>query len=1838
MQTMKKYTKRILSSALALLMVMTCFVLPYAPKASAEVDKYYWKVIIKDVSGTNWLGVKKCMEHDANKIYINYKPNNGNGAAVTNDDNSCISLSKNELNEKGKTWEKTGSSNGFPYEFDGTRIKNKNSSNDSKYQITLLVSSSSSGPYTQVAYQEMSINHGAYMGKITVPTSEYPYVNNTGSISGADEVKVNRDGSQVTSGFTVSATDQFGVGWKSCTWSSNNTLATVAPNGLSCTGTFRNSSDNKDYTATLTASFTDANSSHNSTPATKSVTVRVPHSVSVSANGGTYSGTTPVTGKYTGETVTLGSVTRTAYDFANWSKSNGEGSVSSNIYTFGTGNGAVQANWTPHTYTMNFDGNGGTVAPTSTTYDVEDTTLNLPTSAVRTGYNFVNWTIAPIDGSVQTNWTEGDVVTSSISGKYGDVTARANWSPIGYTLSFDTNKGNRPGTVSISQTSKPVTYDAVYGELPTPTLPGYTFAGWFTEATGGTQVTSNTIYQIASNSTVYARWTTNSYTVTYNVDGGVALNPSSFSIEGGNLSSTTKVGYTFNKWQVIVANGNWVMDSLHNEGESLAGKYGNVTVKALWNANPYTITFNKNDSDRVGTATCDLTSKGATYDSAIGELPTPSLTGYEFNGWYTEATGGARIDATTIYNVANHLPAGDVTLYAHWTPITYTASFLPEGGEIVESINYTIESTFTFPTDSRIGYTFEVWGDGTAGNWVAGETFEANATSPAHRYGDVTFKASWIPNTYTLTFDKNGDTAVDGEFTQKTVTYDAAIGEMPTPTRIGYDFGGWFTENEHYTTEVTADTIYTIANGSTVYAKWNPITYTVTYNMTQGEAIEPTTYDITKNLKLEPGVCEGYTFVKWIVTVVDSPCSFRRFDNILSTDLNKGTGHYGNITVTPVFEVNQYTITWKFNDGNGMPQQSTSEKDYGYSVSDIDAPIVPQSYSDATYTYTFSGWSPAFAPVAGDTTYEAQYTRETRKYTVTWVNEANETVHTQDVAVGDSFNVYFSDTSLDAVEKYGYTVKWGRAGISYNNGDTIVMPTSNITITPIYTPIKYTITWQVEGKAPVTTQVDFGTIPTEPAGLDKTKAADEMYTYTFKEWSPAITAVDGDKTYNAVFEGTPIKYTITFKDDLNNVLASYELGYGVEITNIPAIPERENSVGSWIDLPQTMPAHDLVVYCEYSQNARYIYWIVEGESYRNSAEDGTQPEYDRVTPTKAATAEYTFEFAGWAETEGGTVLATMPTVDGEELTFYAVFNAIPKMYTVTWYADGAVVDTQQVAFGAQLPDVEIPAKTGHTATWAGAPATMPARNINVVASYTPINYTITWVVNGNSIETTFAYGTTPVFHGTTSKPASETTVYTFAGWDKAIVTVTGDETYTAQYTETAREYTLTWRASGVVVESLTVAYGSPITAIAVPTKTGYDGVWSEVPETMPARDLTITANYSPKSYTITWVTPDGEIQEQWHYDSTPVFSGTPVKAETAEMEYTFSGWSPAVTTVTGPARYVAVFTETPKSYTITFIADGVVVSSSELRYGDTINRPEVPEKEGHSASWNLIYSSMPARDLEVEAIYTARQYLVYWRVDNRNVYQEYVTFGTPIPVKPVPSKTGNTGVWDDQFNTMPARNIVINAFYTPNTYTLSWRFDDGEGSTEVTFGVDYEYTFVSENLPDGLRIVINGRVIAENSFTYNAETGAFVFPGRLITGDITITAKAAAGYQNAAVSVTNGSATNQPNIVVEGMTFHTQFTPPAGYLPPYRVTVMIDGVALTSGYTYDAETGRLTVNGEVIYGELSIVAVCPVDPDYVPPVEEPEDPEEPVEPDDGIWGFFRRLINFFRRLFGMEEI
>ena len=150
------------------------------------------------------------------------------------------------------------------------------------------------------------------------------------------------------------------------------------------------------------------------------------------------------------------------------------------------------ANYTANSYTVTFNpnGQGGIVNPTtkSVTYDSTYGTLPTPT---RTGYSFTGWTL---NGTKITSTTQ--VKTAS------NHTLVAQWQAISYTLTFDPN--GQGGTVS--PTTKSVTYDSTYGDLPIPTRAGYIFIGWYTSNNGGTQVLSNTEVKTASNHSIYAHW------------------------------------------------------------------------------------------------------------------------------------------------------------------------------------------------------------------------------------------------------------------------------------------------------------------------------------------------------------------------------------------------------------------------------------------------------------------------------------------------------------------------------------------------------------------------------------------------------------------------------------------------------------------------------------------------------------------------------------------------------------------------------------------------------------------------------------------------------------------------------------------------------------------------------------------------------------------------------------------------------------------------------------------------------------------------------------------------------------------------------------------------------------------------------------------------------------------------------------------------------------------------------------------------------------------------------------------------------------------------------------
>ena len=1575
--------------------------------------------------------------------------------------------------------------------------------------------------------------------------------------------------------------------------------------------------------------------------------------------------------------ITLPTPTRTGYTFAGWvvSAADGNWSVGDKVTSNPSGkygNITVEPTWTANNYSVLFDsildfgawntssaGNGTISNVTDNGFTLtsnagvsESTTSSafFPVEAGKTYYINAditgdNWDMYfffhnETSTGLGIDFADNETRRCSSSGVNPDRTFTA---PAGATkaqIRVDANGANNTVTfadirvyevgkavsdVTVPDTSKTVTYDSTYGELPVPTKPHYIFTGWY--RADGTQLTADEKVIITENLSVYSKWTPADYTISFNTDGGNTISAITYTIEDTSvtLPVPVKTGYTFSHWIVENQQGNWTAGATVDG--TLNANYGNVGLKAVYTPNNYKLSFNLNKpAGAVTDPACDKASITVTFDAAVGALPVPTLDGYDFAGWYTTATGGTQTTASTVYTTAD-----DTTVFAKWTPHTYNIITDANTGDEVADGTYTIENGTIPAGGTKTGYTFSHWEVAAdAGNWSAGDTYNPG-DSTVGMYGDVTFKAIWTANDYTVSFDLNDTTGIGSATADKTTitaTYDSALNvneDLPVATRNGYDFVGWFTAAEGGD-EITAATVHTIADGTTYYAHWEVVTYTVTFDVNNGDAIDPLEYTIEDELVLPPATKTGYTFTSWFYNQV-STGSWKRNTTYSVDALSLGTGNWGNVTLKANYTVNEYTITWII---NGIEETSK------HKFNTIPMHADPAITNDPYYDYEFAGWDPVIAVVSGDATYTATFTKSPKSYRVTWVDENGDELHSGLLAYGEAIPTGV----LPVPEKTGYTGEWDYSG-------NTTMPAENLTIKPVYTPIKYPIHWEVEGTVIKTDMVDFDALPSY-SGETPTKTEDAMYTYTFKGWTPAIAVVSGETTYVAEFTATPKEYTVTWVVDGNTVM-SYKLAYNSAITNIPAVPEKLGMVGSWTNVPEKMPAQDITINATYVKGC-LVTWYLDGTAtgayYQLGFANGEQIAYDRSNPEKPADAEYTYTFEGWSETEGGELITGYPVAGETDISYYAVYSKTPNEYTITWEAEGVEVLKETLAFGSSVDNVpELPSKTGHTGTWVGKPMTMPAENVRVTAVYTPIDYTITWIIGTNTYETTFAYGTTPSCSQSTDRASSLTTVYTFIGWDNPVETVTGDATYTAVYSESARKYTVTWEyEDGTVIDTDTVANGAEITFI--PTfadKEGHDPVY-EIPEVMPTNDVTIVVKYEAKSYTIKWSTPSGVIEETWKYGETPVYDtnkyGVPEKEATAEKQYTFLGWNPSVSTVKGDTTYVAMFTETSRKYTVVWYVDGEFYETRDIAFGSIIPTLTVPQKEGYTAIWDNPYRTMPAKDLTINAIYTAKKYTVYWKVDGLTVYSASVSFGDPIPQQKVPEKLGCNGVWVNVPESMPAENLTITAEYTAKEFTVTWRFDGVTNTATATYGVDYALTFDGESRPEDVKITVGGIALAAESYTYNAETGELKILGTAITGDIVIVARAAGGKCNLIANLFGGTSSNDVDVVPEREAYFTKLVPYEGYLIPTEVSVYVDGVYLAEGYTYEASTGRLVINAEVVMGEIEIYAEFPVDPDYDPDAQ-PDAPETNCRcnchSDSAFTKFFFDIITFLRKLFGMDQ-
>jgi uncharacterized repeat protein (TIGR02543 family) len=222
-----------------------------------------------------------------------------------------------------------------------------------------------------------------------------------------------------------------------------------------------------------------------------------------------------------------------------------------------------------------------------------------------------------------------------------DVTLYAHWTINTYKVTFNSNGGS-------AVASKTAVYNTSITAPTAPTRTGYTFTGWYPSATGGAMIDFAT-FVVNANKTLYAHWTINTYTVSFDSTGGtaVASKTAKYNTTISAPKSPTRTGYKFAGWYTsAVGGGKVVFTKLKVKADT--------TLYAHWTINKYKVTFNSSGGSAVA-------SKTAYYNTSITAPAAPTRKGYIFAGWYTLAAGGTKIDFATFSVTAN------TTLYAQWT-------------------------------------------------------------------------------------------------------------------------------------------------------------------------------------------------------------------------------------------------------------------------------------------------------------------------------------------------------------------------------------------------------------------------------------------------------------------------------------------------------------------------------------------------------------------------------------------------------------------------------------------------------------------------------------------------------------------------------------------------------------------------------------------------------------------------------------------------------------------------------------------------------------------------------------------------------------------------------------------------------------------------------------------------------------------------------------------------------------------------------------------------------------------------------------------------------------------
>ena len=590
-------------------------------------------------------------------------------------------------------------------------------------------------------------------------------------------------------------------------------------------------------------------------------------------------------------------------------------------------------------------GEGAWIIDIAKEYDIAYEIVNIPVETISLDVNEVemlqsstkqlNAVVSPFFYTDNITWKSSDISVATVS-EDGVVTVGKTIGKATITVSTDNGK-----TATCVVEVVPVRYDIVYYldggtnneknpaqyysematfKLQNPTKAGYTFNGWYSDSTF-----ENQVKEIQKGSTgaktLYAKWTSNSYTVKFDANGGTGSTKNitlKYDVEGVLSNNNFKrKGYIFTGWNTEKDGSGNAYVNMEDVMNLTDKNKATVTLYAQWMIETYAIAYETNGGTLAeGTQT--------KYDTATETiiLKTPIRENYTFAGWYSDVTLKKKVTQIKKGSV------GDVTFYAKWTPNKYSIQFekndVKASGKTSAMKNIAFDQTYTLTKVGfkKTGYNFVEWNTKADGSGVAyanAASIEALSTIN----GDIiTLYAQWEEAEYAISYDLTGGSGSVNPTTYKISDADITL---QAPVREGYDFANWCSDAK--LKKKVSDTIKSGSTGDkTFYAKWTPYKYSIEFNANTSDAVSGSmkklsaTYDKEVALTNAAFKRTGYEVAGWTTTPGGEVVEYANKEKVLNlTNVKNGT-----VTLYAVWKTADCDIIYK-NGGDINPNQTVFE-------------------------------------------------------------------------------------------------------------------------------------------------------------------------------------------------------------------------------------------------------------------------------------------------------------------------------------------------------------------------------------------------------------------------------------------------------------------------------------------------------------------------------------------------------------------------------------------------------------------------------------------------------------------------------------------------------------------------------------------------------------------------------------------------------------------------------------------------------------------------------------------------------------------------------------------------